>query len=79
MEGRFEQDGAVLEQGVVDASTGARQAVEVVEIKLGGHNHDNTDISSQSASQPGPYRPGGRLRRRKQRGPKKRSKVVAYG
>lgn len=44
MEGRLEQDGAVLQQGVVDASADTGQAVKVVEVKMGGHGRDDTDI-----------------------------------
>lgn len=71
--GRFEEDGAVLQEGVVDAPTSARQAIEIVEVKLSSHGHDNTGVSSQLGSSPGADGPerGRKLRRQKTKGAKK--------
>lgn len=73
VDGRFEEDGAVLQEGVVNASTSARQAVEVVEVKLSSHGHNNTGVSSQLGPPPGTEFPGrGRsLRRQKTKGAKR--------
>lgn len=46
----FDQDGPVLEEGVVDTPADVGETVEIVQIKLPGYGDGDTEFSSQCAS-----------------------------